>query len=57
MVVIWDPLSNRTPTIENFNTTQAKNPDLGHKLVKIAAKFELSPTQKPILKNRTPGFK
>ena len=41
------------------NTTPVKNPIVGQKLAKvwqIAAKFELNPTQKSILKNRTPGF-
>ena len=55
--VIWTPLSNRTPPKANSNTTPVKNPVLGHKLLKIAqivAKFELNPTQKSILKNRTP---
>ena len=58
--VIWAPLLNRTPPIEYSNTTPVKNPILGQNLAKIwqiAAKFELNPTLKTILKNRTPGFK
>ena len=58
--VVWTPLLNRTPPIEYSSTTPVKNPNLGQKLAKfgqIAAKFELNPTQKSILKSRTPGFK
>ena len=37
--VIWTPLLNRAPTIENSNTTPVKNPDLGQKSVKIGQIF------------------
>ena len=58
--VIWAQLLNRTPPNEYSNTTPVKNPVLPQKLAKngkIAAKFELKPTQKPILRNKTLGFK
>ena len=58
--VIWAPILNRTPHNKYSNTTPVKNPVLPQKLGKIrkiAAKFELNPTQKTILKNKTPGFK
>ena len=52
--VIWTLLLNKAPPIKYFNRTPDNNQVLGQKLEKIgkiAAKFELNPNQKLILKN------
>ena len=54
---IWTPILIGTPPSDKSNRNLVKTSNLGQKSAKIGqifGKFELNPTQKPILKNRTP---
>ena len=48
--VIWTPLLNRTPSLENSNITPVKNLYLGQKLIKLEPNLNWSPPKNPFWK-------
>ena len=55
--VIWTPLLNRTPPIENSNKTPVKNLYLGQKLVKSEPNLNWTPPKNPFWKIEPRGSK